>query len=85
VMSSPRVDLKTYEVGGGCTRCPLPKLMLNSRAQRLALPTARAGFGGKNHQTPNPSLGTESRKCGVPPHLSCACGVRRPYERKIID
>jgi len=36
-MNSPRVDLKTYEVGGGCTRCPLPKLMLNSRAQRLVL------------------------------------------------
>ena len=34
VMNSPRVDLKIYEVGGGCTRCPLPKLMLNLRAQR---------------------------------------------------
>ena len=37
-------------------------------AQRLALP-ARAGIGGQSHQTPNPPLGPESRKCGQRPAL----------------
>ena len=45
-------------------------------AQRQALP-ARAGFGGQNHQTPNPPLGPESRKCGQRPHLSGAHDVGR--------
>jgi len=43
----------------------------NISAQRLALP-ASAGFGGKNHQTPNPPLGLNPQKCGQSPHLS-AC------------
>jgi len=36
--------------------------------QRQALP-ARAGLGGQSHQTPNPPLGLNHRKCGQNPAL----------------
>jgi hypothetical protein len=36
-------------------------LPLGRTAEQQALP-ARAGFGGQNHQTPNPPLGPESPK-----------------------
>jgi hypothetical protein len=43
-------------------------------AQRLAL-LASAGLGGQSHQTPNPPLGQNPRKCGQSPHLSSARNV----------
>jgi len=44
---------------------------------------ARAGFGGQNHQTPNPPLGPLTRKCGRMPALvrctQCWAGFARRF------
>jgi len=59
--------------------------ILQGTAQRLALP-ARAGFGGENHQTPNPLFGaasskvwTTARTCPVHAVLAAFCIYYRAY------
>jgi hypothetical protein len=48
----------------------------------LRKPRAGAGFGGKSHQTPNPTLGRNPESAGNTPHLSGARGVGwRSYYR----
>jgi len=54
------------------------QLPVPNTAERQALP-ARAGFGGKNHQTPNPPLGLNpesvgnARTCSVHAMLGGRC------------